>query len=255
MSTSYLTRSRSRWRRLLPTTLVAALLQGCASAPEPAPWIEGGVERGTIRVSAWERGERHEYLDLRGRLVRLEHRGHTGKLVPSHPIEHREYDDSNRLRHLYFTTIDGQPTRGSHGFAARRSTFERLENGERAVHFDYLDVGERPMSIDGGYSRETLTFSGRRLMHRRFFDPSGQVVGAKLGEWQGVGEVRYAYLKGVTPIVMEMLVGLDGVPINKRKLSGHTRLHIEHWYQGYGRYGTYPVYTGTTAKFSSPQNR
>ena len=151
------------------------------------------------------------------------------------------------MHRLHFTDGDGKPTPGPGRFASRWSRVEEREDG-RLVHFEHFDVDDRPAMIDAGYHRETLTQVRGRLQHRRFFDTQGRRVGAVIGEWNGVHEVRYAYLKGVTPIVMEMLVDADGVPLHKRKISGLTELRVESWYPYYGTYGTYPSYGSTRVR-------
>ncbi len=213
--------------------LCFALGAGCAAAP--TPWIEDGVRLGEIRTTEVDGKQRLAYHDLENHLVRIEYRTAAGSLDPARPAEHREYDETGRMWHVYFTNGNGERTPGPDGFAARRTNVENVA-GVRLTHIEHFDAGDRPMTLAGGYHRETLARHGGRLRHRRFFDAEGRRVAADMGKWSGVHEVRYAYLRGVTPIVMEMLVDSEGEPMHKRKISGSTEVIRRDLY---GQYGTY----------------
>lgn len=231
--------------RSLAAALVLAAL-ACASPTRK--WIEDGVERGTVRVVATADGQRHEYRDRSQRLVRVERRTEHGDLVPGAPIEHREYDGT-ALTVLRYTDAEGRPATGPEGFALRRTRTETTPAGETAVHHEHFDEADRPLVLSPGQYRETLTFDGNRLLHRRFYDLAGERVAIELGEHRDVSEIRYAHLKGATPIVMEMVVDSEGTPLEKRRISGFTERRID-WvwinpgyvstaYPSSGRYVTY----------------
>ena len=244
-------------RSLIPGILLLGLL-GCSSPAKT--WTEEGVVQGKVRVSRYEGGELHEYLDHLRRVVRIEHRGVDGELDPRFHIELFEYDSSGRSLAQRFEDGSGNAVIGPLGFAARRTRRETGERGESLTHHEHFDASDLPLLIPAGYFRETLEHSGRRLKSRRFFDLDSGRVSVKVDDFDRVHEVRYAHLKGATPIVMEMYVDKGGTPLHKRKISGHTTRRVDHWfsaytdyssYNTYGSYGYYPLYSGTTVTYSS----
>lgn len=237
--------------------LVALALAGCATPR--TPWIEDGVERGSIRTRPNEGGELHQYLDMSGRVVRVEQRTLEGEAVTGEPIEHYEFDSVGRSSSKSFTDWFGNPVAGPMGFAARRTRHESSEDGMELTHHEHFDADDRPMLLPAGFFRETVANLGRRLEYRRFFDIEGQRVSARIGDWDGVNEITYAHLQGATPIVMEMYVDNRGEPLFKRKISGHTERRVDHHFAevgyhnsaGNSYYATYPVYVGTSVTYSS----
>ena len=232
-------------RRIALVSGWAVVLGACSSS---RAWVEDGIERGTIRVSERKEGLRYEYRDRDDRVVRVELRTVDGALDQAHAIETRGYDAKGWPNFIGFTGQDGRPKIGPGGFACRRSTLESGPDGENYAHHDYFDIDDGPLIRAAGYSRETYTQVGGKLRHRRYFDPSGERVAIRVDKFDGVHEIRYAYLMGVTPVVMEMLVGTDGEPLRKRKIAGRTSLQIESYFFYSGIYGTYPGYMGTTVR-------
>ncbi len=239
-------RSRSPW---LAFALLAPLAFSCASSTRP--WVEGGIELGTIETVDAGSLRRWEYRDRAERLVRVEHRTKKGDLVPGEAIERREYHASGDLAFIRYTDAAGGLVLGPGGFAERRTWREITGAGEDAVHHAHYDTAREPLTLPAGHFRETYTYEGNRLLHRRFFGLDDENVAIELGEHTGVSEIHYVHLQGVTPIVMEMLVDAEGTPIDKRKISGHTEVRIDNVWINPGYASTVYPYSGRYVTYTS----
>lgn len=213
-------------RRVFPVFLLCALSLGlvvsCAGSGSRRMvdnrWMEDGVEQGTIKVIRDETGSFHEYYDTERLLVRRERRRLDGGLDASVAAQNFLYDDEGRESELAYTDADGEEILGPNGFAVR-ATGRR----DGVTNETYYDSHRAPLVVAGGYHREESVRSGSRLVRQRFFDADDQLVGVDFELFSDVVEIRYDYLRGVTPIVYATYFGADGELIGKQRRSGETR--------------------------------